>query len=215
MVAFTPTYGLPYLEGTDPPCFGEDCDYLESVFCDFARIVETQLDENDATIGRTATSIPMAMVSFDNTTTPVEMNALSTVPFDTVVFDTDNMATPVIDPIFGPTFQLTPQRNGIYQIDFYLDTDERSGAGAANGRREQFNLIMGADRISSFAPMAVGFTFMVGNPTPVGFPRASTLYAFTDTQPVPRALSVQYQPPTLASLFLRRGKLAVYWHSDL
>lgn len=215
MVATTPIYGLPYMEGTDPPCFGTDCDNLESVFCDFAQIVEAQLDENDATIGRTAASIPMAMLKIAS---PVSLfSVLDTIPFDTVVFDTDNIATPVTDPTFGATFQLTPQRDGIYQIDFYVELrdDPPTSGSVPAGLPDRLDLIIGTDRFGIFGEMAVGLNFRTSSGPSQNFLRASTLYAFTGTQPIPRALSIQYQTPGFSEQIIQHASLAVYWHSDL
>lgn len=201
MPAVTPVYGLPYQVGTDPPCFGPGtgCDNLESIWCDFASLVEGQLDENDAVIGRTGTAIPMARLFLRPE--PGHDLLLEVFPgigdlaFDTVVFDTDNMAQlPYI----------IPQRNGIYRIDatmFVSNPDD-------NGLITEFQIFVGPDfdvgSMSAYTPVSGQNHF-----------RGSTLYAFTDTSPVPRNIGVAQQSPFANTAVLISASMTVYWHSDL
>lgn len=205
MVAFTPIYGLPYMEGSDPPCFGPGtgCDNLESVFCDFMRIVETQLDENDLITGRTGTAIPMCQIQVTEGDTPIDMDANPT-PYDTVVFDTDNMAD-----FSGGTAGITPRRNGQYRIefeallggdytDFFVITDFI------------INITLPAAQ-SLLVPIAISQSL---NGEPFGV-RASTLWAFTDTTPTPRKIITSPQFSSPAGITILKATLSMFWHSDL
>lgn len=203
MPASTPIYDLPYQVGTDPPCFGPGtgCDNLESIWCDFASLVEAQLDENDLIIGRTATAIPMARLSLrpsggdENDLSVLFAAGGGNLPFDTVIFDTDNMAQlPYI----------VPQRNGIYRIDatmFISDPDE-------NGLITQFGLFVGPDfdtgTMAAYTPTSGQNHF-----------RASTLYSFSDTSPVPRNIGVTTAGSFASTADLISASMTVYWHSDL
>lgn len=204
MVAFTPIYDLPYQEGSDPPCFGPGagCDNLESVWCDFAALVEAQLDENDLIVGRTATSIPMARVRFapDTTTGPapslIEAFPAGFLAFDTVEFDTDNMAT--------LPFGITPRRNGIYRIDSSIviqDPDEI-------GLSATFGTIVGPE-------LQLATLQQVISSSGIGFMRASTLYEFSDTGPLPRVIQIVERSSIASTAAVLSGSLTVYWHSDL
>lgn len=203
MPAVTPIYDLPYAVGTDPPCFGPGtgCDNLESIWCDFVSLVEDQLDENDLIIGRTATAIPMARLTLrpsggeENNLSALFAAGGTNLPFDTVEFDTDNMAQ-------LPT--IVPQRNGIYRIDatmFVSDPDEA-------GQKLEFQLLIGPD--SDAGSMAALIPAAGQNHY-----RASTLYAFTDTSPIPRNISVTTRGSFAVTAELISASMTVYWHSDL
>lgn len=108
MVAYSSTYCLPCLEGSDSPCTntGTVCD-PSTVWCDLVNIVEAQLNPIDTLISRTATAIPLASVTGSEAvgTFPVEVG------FDTVLFDTDNMVNLDANPTI-----VTPRRNGMYMV---------------------------------------------------------------------------------------------------
>jgi len=207
--ATTPIYGLPYQVGTDPPCFGPGtgCDNLESIWCDFASLVETQLDQNDAIVGRTGTAIPMARVRL----IPAPGSAsdffllLSNgyLAFDTVVFDTDNMAT--------LPQGITPQRDGIYHIDASIVVN---GDPVEAGFDLQFQIVIG---VLGFEPDIATLSAVI--PTSLSnVYRASTLYAFTNTAPIPRTISIYFgssQSFPSSNTELLNASLTVYWHSDL
>lgn len=205
MVAFTPVYELPYQEGSDPPCFGPGtgCDNLESVWCDFTALVEAQLDENDLILGRTATSIPMARVKFAPDTTAESPTLVEAFPagylaFDTVEFDTDNMAT--------LPFGITPRRNGIYRIDAtmtLLSTDSGNAATFAVTVGSEFPLISLTQVVPPSGPY---FQFLSL--------RGSTLFEFDGSGPLPRTIQIEEWPLVTAESVLS-GSLTVYWHSDL
>lgn len=103
MVAYSSSFCLPCLEGTDSPCTntGTVCE-PSTVWCDLVDIVEAQLNGVDSLIGRTATAIPLASVTG---------SAIfgGNVEFDTVDFDTDSMVNLDVNPTV-----VTPRRNGIY-----------------------------------------------------------------------------------------------------
>lgn len=201
MPAFTPVYALPYQVGTDPPCFGPGtgCDNLETLWCDFAEIAEQQLDQNDLIIGRTATAIPMARIT--RVFQPGEVNTISpgvanTGFFDTVVFDTDNMA--VLPNII-------PRRNGIYRIDadmLVLNPDEI-------GQNLEFQIVIGGDfdvaTLGAITSQVDAFCRL----------QASTLYQFTDTDPIPRVIRLETQSSIAVTAELFSASMTVYWHSDL
>lgn len=200
MVATTPIYALPYMEGTDPPCFGADCDHLESVFCDFMTLVEAQLNENDNVIGRTATAIPMCQVA--NTTSQPYYDAVDGIvlTFDTVVFDTDNMAT-------LPT-GITPRRNGQYRFDMQIQLNLSP---ADVGIAQRFPAVFGIDN----APGTMTGTQAVDPDQAVLTVQASTLYSFTGTSPVPRVVFIRPDFSLSVNTVFNSAFLTCYWHSDL
>lgn len=204
----TPIYELPYPIGSDPPCFGPGtgCDNLESLWCDFAALVETQLDETDLIVGRTATAIPMAQVSLTNPDETPFFDLMEDfyVPFDTVVFDTDGMA----DTPFG----ITPRRNGIYRIEaaatiFLVPPQE-----------DAYNAFWVKIGTEATGPSVNAVTMATMASTP-GFANmfihASTLYRFTDTSPVPRVIQMVPDPLLSPDTEFVSATLTVYWHGDL
>lgn len=206
MPAVTPIYDLPYAVGTDPPCFGPGtgCDNLESIWCDFTSLVEAQLDENDLIIGRTATAIPMArlfVAPASGTQAIDDMLADGFLTFDTVIFDTDNMAT--------LPRGITPQRNGIYHIDATMLVN---GDPTEIGAELEFQLSIGTfalePNVATLAAIIPGSTSNIF--------RASTLYAFSNTAPIPKTifLSLNTSVPGAATALLS-ASMTVYWHSDL
>lgn len=209
MVATTPIYDLPYQEGSDPPCFGPGtgCDNLTSVWCDFVALVEAELDAFDDIVGRTATAIPMAKISVEGTWTA---NVCGTIPFDTVIFDTDNM----VDLNAGAG--ITPNRDGVYRIDFNMvfetlpatdgqvaahiivgTEDEPGGGGTYNGS------VATAHTINQGASFG-------------GELRASTLYRFTSTVPSPRMViaEVSCNLGIVPADTPYSAALEMYWHGE-
>jgi len=161
--------------------------------------VEAQLDENDAIIGRTGTAIPMARLTLlpetgQNLLLDV-FPSFGPLAFDTVVFDTDNMAQAPF---------IVPQRNGIYRIDATMFVDDSAEAGT----EIEFQILIGPDfdvaSMTAIVPAAGQNHF-----------RGSTLYSFSDTAPVPRSISVVQQSTFAATAALISASLTVYWHSDL
>lgn len=206
MVAFTPVYELPYQEGSDPPCFGPGtgCDTLESVWCDFVDIVEGQLDSFDNVVGRTASAIPMAKVSW--TRSPAELLQGGVVPFDTVVFDTDNM----VDS--DNTSGITPRRDGVYAVDFNL----RCTPQAANEFYE-VHIGIGTEEEPNSTVTTIGIASAISRGLALdslgGDIRASTLYRYTSTSPNPRII-VAWIFPTNFTFTVSSASMFVYWHSD-
>lgn len=108
MVAYSSTYCLPCLEGTDSPCLntGTTCD-PSTVWCDLVNLVEAQLIGIDSVLSRTFTGIPLASVTATNTT---GNEAFPTqVVWDTVEYDTDGMVNLDVSPL-----TVTPRRSGVY-----------------------------------------------------------------------------------------------------
>lgn len=204
MVAFTPIYDLPYQEGSDPPCFGPGagCDNLESVWCDFAALVEAQLDENDLIIGRTSTSIPMARVRFlpdtVNGPAPTVLEAFPAgfLAFDSVEFDTDNMAS--------LPFGITPRRNGIYRIDATMAVGNADEIGLSTAFATTVGSEPNIATLNQVVPSS-GFLSL----------RASTLYEFSGTGPLPRTIRITEWSSIASTATVFAGSLSVYWHSDL
>ena len=202
MVAFTPAFDLPYAEGSDPPCFGPGtgCDNLESVWCDFAALVEDQLDAVDLVLGRTATAIPMAQISVTSET-GIDP-AAGAIPFDTVEFDTDNMTRTILGQLV-----IEPRRDGIYRIDTEIMCGGSYGA--------VFSLMDALIEIGgvSFLDQPIALTITPGGAA-FGI-RASALWSFNPATPVPRALTVEANFTSPAGVVYTDARLSVHWHSDL
>lgn len=226
MPATTPIYGLPYQVGTDPPCFGPGtgCDNLESVWCDFAALVEAQLDENDLVIGRTAVSSPLAEIAilrgqgFD----PLDPSSQGPdgdfpngyVPYDIIVADTDNIVVQyqTFPGDTGSTIlALSPRRDGIYQVEASIRYFQ-------GGTAEVPSLIIesGAQLGSTGNVDIIAFgssRSAVGEFSDV---RASAVYQFSSsTGPFPRSIRVNLAGTWTADTAVVSSRLAVYWHSDL
>lgn len=122
MVACTPL-GLPYQEGTDRPCD------LVPVWCEFADVVEEYLIDIANTSFRTASGVPMAKVA-----RTAEQNFAvngfgivnSTIEFDTLVVDNDNMVDLSADQI-----RIFPTRAGVYELDAMVNCFPRQLASKA------------------------------------------------------------------------------------
>lgn len=109
MVAYSSTYCLPCLEGTDSPCVntGTVCD-PSTVWCDLVNIVEEQLNPIDTLLSRTSTAIPLASVT---SSAPFNSSIPTIVGFDTVEYDTDNMVNLDLNSTI-----VTPRRDGVYLV---------------------------------------------------------------------------------------------------
>ncbi len=107
MVAYSTTYCLPCLEGTDSPCTntGSVCE-PSTVWCDLVAGVESLLLPIDSLLARTATAIPLASVTG---TDPFAATIPTSVMFNTVEYDTDNMVNLDLNPRI-----VTPRRSGVY-----------------------------------------------------------------------------------------------------
>lgn len=92
MVTRTSPDCLPYFDSTDPICVntGSTCE-PSTVWCDFAAAVDVKLDELDAVVDRTATTVPMAWVELTAPIARVVGDPELAVPFDSVRADTDDM----------------------------------------------------------------------------------------------------------------------------
>lgn len=143
MVAYSTTYCLPCLEGSDSPCVntGTVCD-PSTVWCDLVNIVEAQLNPLDALLSRTATAIPLASVTG---TEPLIPSTPVTVRFSTVEFDTDNMVNLDLDPTI-----VTPQRDGMYMAYGRLVTPNEIAP--LDGFEHQLTITSGADSSQGVYP---------------------------------------------------------------
>lgn len=106
MVADT-SLGLPYQQGTDRACDAPD------VWCDFTNTLETLLLPIDTSTGRLSPARPCAKVARTTTFTVNDTTNPGGVPipWETVVFDTDNMVD-----LTKSQYEITPQRDGTYYV---------------------------------------------------------------------------------------------------
>lgn len=193
MVAYSSTYCLPCLEGSDSPCTntGTVCD-PSTVWCDLVNIVEAQLNPIDTLISRTATAIPLASVTGSEAvgTFPVEVG------FDTVLFDTDNMVNLDANPTI-----VTPQRDGVYMV---------------YGRLVTVNEIAPLDGFRHILTVSSGFETSVGEYPEVsnvgGSFVISTQKLFRWQNGVSEPFQMTYQG--LQPLF-QSARLTVWWVCDL
>jgi len=211
VVAFTPTYALPYQQGTDPPCFGPGagCTHLNSVWCDFANLVEAQMDVFDGFVGRTATAIPMAKISFTRTADTLFSDFVDRLPFDTVVYDTDDMVDFAVSPS-----AIVPKRNGVYLINFLCFFEQPGADQLIEFQIETASEEEPSDGGGTNTTIATGTTRGLAVGPLSHFLRASSQYLFTDVT-TPRAITVSnnqgpYSPPQTSF-----ASLEVFWHSDL
>lgn len=108
MATCTPIYGLPYAEGSDPPCD------INETLCEFAEAVEVQLDLLDAVVDRVADTVPMVQVKLTAPLTTVSGgNTTITVPFDSISVDTASMVALADNP-----YRITLPRRGRYLVSF-------------------------------------------------------------------------------------------------
>ena len=151
MVAYTTPDCLPYFTGSDSPCVntGTICD-PSTVWCDFAELVDAELDGFDDVVARAATSVPMAWIE---TTTPFQYTTGTTLaaPFDTVRVDTDNM----VDLDANPS-AINVTRSGLYQLTAYATgVWDRIGVNTGAARMIVFvnpvTLVMGLATASNYS----------------------------------------------------------------
>lgn len=116
MVAYSSTYCLPCLEGTDSPCLntGTTCE-PSTVWCDLVNLVEAQLLEVDSVLSRTFTAIPLALVTATNSLG--DGSFPNQVIWDTVEYDTDGMVNLDVSPL-----TVTPRRSGVYMVFGYVES---------------------------------------------------------------------------------------------
>lgn len=109
MVAYSSTFCLPCLEGTDSPCTntGTVCE-PSTVWCDLVNAVEDFLLPISGLVSRTATTVPLASITGNEVVFP---SSPVTIVFNTVEYDTDNMVNLDADPTV-----ITPQRDGMYLV---------------------------------------------------------------------------------------------------
>lgn len=129
MVAYTSPDCLPYFEGTDSPCLntGTVCE-PSTLWCDFARLVEARLDEFDAVADSTLTSPPMAWIETTTATVYTIGGPEVTVPFTTVVVDTNNMVS-----LDTNNSVITIQTDGLYNVFGYAFGVTNSSGSNADG----------------------------------------------------------------------------------
>jgi len=198
----TADFALPYQECSDSPCGDprSPCDF-STLWCDFVGLVEDQLVLGDDVTARTAAAVPLAVIHYEPTV-PVAIAA--SIPFDTVLADTDNMVDLTVFP------GITPSRNGRYLIDLYVRF------GCCWGDDEGLTTHI---RIGNLTEPAIGGTVDAvataitrTSATSGAETRASTMWEFTDTVPAPRNI-VAFDMNATATIEL--ATLAVYWHSDV
>lgn len=194
MVAYSPTFCLPCLEGSDSPCVntGTTCE-PSTVWCDLVNILEGVLNPIDTLLSRTATAIPLASV-----TGVAPLGQVSPLPivFDTVEFDTDGMVNLDLNPLI-----VTPQRNGVYLAYAHLIT--RSLPVTTDGVEEK--LI-----ITSGATTSIGVTPQVSVQT--GLYRVSTQKLFPWHVGSSQPFLLFYEGSQ--GLFTR-ARMSIWWVCDL
>jgi hypothetical protein len=116
VVAYTPEFCLPYMEGTDSPCaeLGPLCDKT-SVWCELAGILDGVLTTFDDIKARAVDSFPYAQVGISALPYVVQIGdttlAEVLLPWDSVLGDSDNMADLSVDP-----YSLTLRRPGVWNV---------------------------------------------------------------------------------------------------
>lgn len=206
MVAYTPDFCLPYLEGSDSPCLntGTVCD-PSSAWCDAMNLVEAQLNAFDDIGARTGTAIPMAKITFippvpiDPTTYPFA------IPFDIIEIDTDNMVNFEVQPA-----AIVPNRNGIYEVSLVVTTETV----AANATRSAGIRIGNESPPSSVAGTGVASASTVTS-VGVGESTFSTtaLWLFTDATPQPRVIIGRRN--LLLTAPIAYASLTAIWHAEV
>lgn len=146
MTSCTPIYQLPYPIGADAPCD------IGDTTCAFAAAVEEELDRLDSVVSRTAVAIPLAKVSLSTPQTysislsgGVLLSSTSTILFDTVEEDTDNM----VDLTTLPGTVLA-QRTGIYAARCYIELG--TSGSTANSFVFQLNSVGPIDNPGAILP---------------------------------------------------------------
>lgn len=199
MVATTPTYGLPYWQSTDPPCFGGDCQQ-DNPFCDFMTIVDEQLTTFDDYVARTATTVPFAQVSWLNPNEDLTWSG--PVPFTNEDADTDNMVD--LSAFAG----IVPQRNGVYLVQMNVTIDGETA--------DDINFVgisigsLTDPFLGSANTQVASASFRSDGSLSRGY--ASVLWNFTSTSPNPRTIYASAEGP--ASTPLLFAELSATWVRD-
>lgn len=116
MVAYTPDYCLPYLEGTDDLCIntGTVCD-PSTVWCDIATILDGALTSFDDIRERAVDSFPYAQVGITSLPYLYQLGDTTgdetLLPWDSVIGDSDGMVDLSVDP-----YTVTLRRSGIWNL---------------------------------------------------------------------------------------------------
>lgn len=199
MVATTPTYGLPYWQSTDPPCFGGDCQQ-DNPFCDFMTIVDEQLTTFDGYVARTASAVPFAQISWLNPNE--DLSWFGPIPFTNEDADTDNMVD--LSAFAG----IVPQRNGVYLVQFNVTVSDEPAntidfVGISIGSLTDPFLGVATTQVASASFRSDGVSSH-------GY--ASVLWNFTSTSPSPRTIYASAEGPT--TTLLRYAELSATWVRD-
>jgi hypothetical protein len=204
MVAYTPDFCLPYLEGSDSPCLntGTVCD-PSSAWCDLIALVEAQLNAFDDIAARTGTAVPLAKISF---TPPVPIDPTTyptSIPFDIIEIDTDNMVNFEVEPA-----AIVPNRNGIYEVILEVTTET---VGANTTRAAGIRI---ANEQPPFGIAGTGVAVATQTTTngDVTF-SASTLWLFTDSGPLPRVIIGRKN--LLLTAPIVTASLTALWHAEV
>lgn len=191
VVAFTPTYSLPYWQSTDPPCFGGDCQQ-DNPFCDFMDIVDERLTAVDDTVARTVTAVPFAKIS-----------ANGDFFFSTELADNDGMVD------LATYNGIVPRRDGVYQIELYAELS----AGVTNDL-QYLGITIGAlteGWLGTNYIQVASASFRFDTAISPNTAHASTLWLFTSTAPTPRLISAQ---GNLAAFDVDTVSLSATWVRD-
>jgi hypothetical protein len=198
----TANFALPFQECSDSPCGDprSPCDF-STIWCDFVGLVEDQIVLADSAVARTATAIPLAVIHYEPA---VAVAIADTIPFDTVLADTDNMVDLTIFP------GITPSRNGRYLIDLYV----RFGCCWVDNEGLTTYIRVGnqTEPVIGGSVTGVATAITRTSATAAASIRASTMWEFTDTVPAPRDITAF---DTNATATIELATLAVYWHSDV
>jgi len=200
MVACTPTYDLPYQEGTDRPCD------LAPVWCQFAGVVETKLTEFDAILGRTATTVPFAKVRKTVAGAGVDHNPIQ---FDTVSADNDGMvdltAEPEIIRIRRPGFWI-----GNYVITATaFSNDQQLVGGSIDGSSGDSSTYVRRYRVDGTSLFGIDVVTLQGEAR-----FAITQASIDAAGGVPISLSLLISGTSTEPVVVT-AELTVYWHCEL
>lgn len=194
MVAYSATYCLPCLEGTDSPCLntGTTCD-PSTVWCDLVNLVEAQLVQVDSLLSRTFTAIPLASVTgtANNEAFP------SQVVWDTVEFDTDGMVNLDVSPL-----TVTPRRSGVYMTFGYISSINPDVP--TEGFEHKTFIQNGTDTYTHATPE---ISAVSGEPI---YSTAQQIYPWTLGVSAPFSLAFE-----VAEVPLHAARMTVYWVCDL
>lgn len=145
--------GLPYQQATDRPCDAP------ATWCNFTSTVETQLVAIDNILGRISPAVPAAKVR-RSTSLSITANQNVGIPFESTVYDTDNM----VNLANSPT--ILPHRLGRYIVSVTLQNITTSFSGsnlsvtiALTTGPVVADLVVGA---STYASAASGWSIALG-----------------------------------------------------